>query len=157
MFFINNPDNLLFFFLVIYLIFNPKLLNLNGEKRENFFHIFAVSQLFSTILIFIITLLKINQNSNVIQISYIYIIILMNTILALIVYRFKLGNFIKVTLKKYMCTKLFHRTLVVLITIVVIIHFFFPIDNWLRKYNPLMITILFSLNTISILYLDENS
>ncbi|WIF94083.1 hypothetical protein [Caminicella sporogenes] len=99
--------------------------------------------------------MKINDNSSLINLSYVYCTITVNTIAAIIIFYLKLDIVINNALKRFIGQEFVHKTMVIFYAMILFIYLFFPRFNFILKHIATILTILLSLNFLSIKYLNE--
>lgn len=78
---------------------------MNSIEKNKFFNILSKSQLISVFFLLIISAVKLNNHSNLINLSYIYFIVTINILISIIVFYLKLDDLINNALKKYIDEK----------------------------------------------------
>lgn len=153
---LDNPSKYLSILLFLYFIFIPRFCNMSSIEKNKFFNILSKSQLLSIFFLLIISAVNLNNNSNLINLSYIYFIITINIMISIIVYYLKLDDLINNALKKYIGNNFIKNMMVVFYAVILIVYLFFPKFTFIAKHAATILTIVLSLNVLSIKYIDES-
>lgn len=150
-------DSHSYIYLLTFFYFNFSIYfcKMSTEEKSSFFNILSKTQLISIFFILIISSINLSNKLNFIRIYYIYLIIIINTIISIAIFYFKLDKVISNVLKNIIGRKLIHNLVVGFIITMLFIYLFFPEFNSKIKYTPVIITILFSLNFLTAKYMNK--
>lgn len=154
---LDNPSKYLSILLFLYFIFIPRFCNMSSIEKNKFFNILSKSQLVSMFFLLIISSVKLNKYSNLINLSYIYFIVTINIVISIIVFYLKLDDVINNAFKKYIGKNFINNILVISYAVILIIYLFFPRVDFIIKHATTILTVVFSLNFLSIKYIDEKN
>lgn len=154
---LENPSKYLSILLFLYFIFIPRFCNMSIIEKNKFFNILSKSQLVSVFLLLIISSVKLNNYSNLINLSYIYFIVTINIVISIMVYYLKLDDVINNAFKKYIGNNFIHNILVISYAVILIIYLFFPRVDFIIKHATTILTIVIPLNFLSTKYIDEKN
>jgi len=154
-FLLDNPSKYLYLLIIVYFFFIPRFCDMDNTEKNKFFNILSKSQLISVFFLLIIASINFDNHSNLINLSYIYCIITANIVVAIIVFYLKLDDIIKNTFEKYIGKEFVHKILVILYSVILFIYLFFPKFDFISNYAPTILTILLSLNFLSIKYTNK--
>lgn len=154
---LDNPSKYLSILLFLYFIFIPRFCNMSSIEKNKFFNILSKSQLVSVFFLLIISSVKLNNYSNLINLSYIYFIVTINIVISIIIFYLKLDAIINNAFKKYIGKNFINNILVISYAVILIIYLFFPRVDFIIKHATTILTVVFSLNFLSIKYIDEKN
>ncbi len=154
---LDNPSKYLSILIFLYFIFIPRFCNMSSIEKNKFFNILSKSQLVSVFFLLIISSVKLNNYLNLINLSYIYFIVTINIVISIIVFYLKLDAIINNAFKKYIGKNFINNILVISYAVILIIYLFFPRVDFIIKHATTILTVVFSLNFLSIKYIDEKN
>lgn len=151
---LNNP-RLCFIMLIVLLYFfhHQCFVNMKKEEKGKFFSILYKTQLLSVYFILIISSVYITNNLNSIDLSYVYIIIIIFVVVSLVIFHFKLDKFISGMLDKYMGNKFINAVLVIISDATLFVFLFFPQIDFIREYGLIILAVAFPLKVFNRKYL----
>lgn len=152
-FILGTPNKYLYILIFLWMAFGNHFMDMNNEEKHVFFNILGKTQLVSIYFLLIISSVHITNNLNLINLSYLYFIITINIVIALLVFYLKLDKFIDKILKKYVTNKFIHSLLVIICFGTMFIHEFFPQLSFIKNHTTIILSVFCPLQFFYIKYI----